>query len=492
MKNIVVIILIAWSISSCSDWLDVQPKTAIPADKLFETESGFKDALTGFYLKMTDIGLYGKELSYGYIEALACNYDGYPEFLGLSWKPRIYEYDNLFLSKKDGIYLKMYNIIVNINNFLGYLEKNRSVIKTEHYYELMKAEALGLRAFLHFDLLRLFGPVYSVAPSAKSISYRTTFDRQATPLLPANQVVELLLKDLQTADSLLEKHDSRFFWKDYERESGSGYDLFLDQRQTRMNVYAVKAMLARVYCYKGDDESKVKAVEYANEVIEAPYFELYKNARSFLYNEQIFGLNIYEFDKIVTEHFNTAIDYTSAEQHFNILQSRFQKIYEWGEGGNSDWRSQSQCFKDKNEGGGYKYCRKYEQDGLTDYNGKDMLALIRLPEMYYIVAECADAATSAEALNTVRWARGISYDDEIIAGAHYDRLDTRPEYDNSQTYRVNEIMKEYRKEFYAEGKLFYFYKLHNYVTYEGTPLKDVRDKYRWPLPDDEIIFGNND
>lgn len=123
MKNIVSIILIAWSISSCSDWLDVQPKTAIPADKLFETESGFRDALTGFYLKMTDIGLYGKELSYGYIEALACNYDGYPEFGGLSWKPRIYEYDNLFLSKKDGIYLKMYNIIVNINNFLGYLEK---------------------------------------------------------------------------------------------------------------------------------------------------------------------------------------------------------------------------------------------------------------------------------------------------------------------------------------------------------------------------------
>lgn len=75
MKNIVSIILIAWSISSCSDWLDVQPKTAIPADKLFETESGFRDALTGFYLKMTDIGLYGKELSYGYIEALACNYD---------------------------------------------------------------------------------------------------------------------------------------------------------------------------------------------------------------------------------------------------------------------------------------------------------------------------------------------------------------------------------------------------------------------------------
>lgn len=122
-------------------------KDGYPGDKLFETEEGFKDALTGFYIKMGDVGLYGKELSYGYLEVLSCNYDNYPDYSTIQWKPRIYEYDNLFLDKKDGIYLKMYNIIVNINNFLTYIEKNRSVIKTKHYYEVMKAEALGLRAF---------------------------------------------------------------------------------------------------------------------------------------------------------------------------------------------------------------------------------------------------------------------------------------------------------------------------------------------------------
>ncbi len=31
---------------------------------------------------------------------------------------------------------------------------------------------------------------------------------------------------------------------------------FLVNREFRMNLYAVKAMLARVYCYKGDAESK--------------------------------------------------------------------------------------------------------------------------------------------------------------------------------------------------------------------------------------------
>ena len=83
----------------------------------------------------------------------------------------------------------MYNIIANINNFLKYIDKNRSVIKTGKYYELMKGEALGLRAFLHFDLLRLFGPVYSENPTGKAIPYRVSFDLKATPVLPADQVI---------------------------------------------------------------------------------------------------------------------------------------------------------------------------------------------------------------------------------------------------------------------------------------------------------------
>ena len=34
-------------ITSCSDWLDVSPRTEIKADDNFESEQGFKDALTG-------------------------------------------------------------------------------------------------------------------------------------------------------------------------------------------------------------------------------------------------------------------------------------------------------------------------------------------------------------------------------------------------------------------------------------------------------------
>lgn len=39
---ILVIAVLTGSLSSCNDWLDVSPKQYIPADKMFESESGFQ------------------------------------------------------------------------------------------------------------------------------------------------------------------------------------------------------------------------------------------------------------------------------------------------------------------------------------------------------------------------------------------------------------------------------------------------------------------
>ena len=58
--------------------------------------------------------------------------------------------------------------------------------------------------------------------------------------------------------------------------------------------------------------------------------------------------------------------------------------------------------------------------------------------------------------------------------------------------RINEIMKEYRKEYFAEGQLFYFLKAHNYSTYYGCGIETMTEAhYQMTLPDDEYIFGNN-
>ena len=200
----------------------------------FIDKDGFKDALTGFYLKMGQTNLYAENLTYGYLEAISGNYDLYPNLN--SWKD-IYDYDNTWLSVKNNIYGAMYNVIANINNFLKYIDKNRSVVKTDKYYELMKGEALGLRAFLHFDLLRIFGPVYSENPTGKAIPYRVSFDQQATSVLSAEEVVTYVLKDLHEADSLLEVSDSKSFKipNTYDKD----YNAFESSRQMRMKKRSV-------------------------------------------------------------------------------------------------------------------------------------------------------------------------------------------------------------------------------------------------------------
>ena len=289
MKQLIYILLTTTilGLMSCSDWLDVSPKTSIPTDKQFESESGFKDALTGIYLKLGTKTLYAGDLTYAYLDELAGLYSDYPGYNtnAVFNQSIVFDYENMFLSKKNGIYSAMYNIIANINNFLEHVDKNKDVLVTERYYETMKGEALGLRAFLHFDLLRMFGPIYKEHPTSKAIPYRIAFDKDATPVLPASEVVDAILKDLNDAEKLLKGSDPLDFFTDQTDEDFIDKNHFLVNREFRMNLYAVKSMLARVYCYKGDAESKELATEYAKQVIAASkYFTLYKSQTASNYN----------------------------------------------------------------------------------------------------------------------------------------------------------------------------------------------------------------
>ena len=484
---ILVFSVLMGGLTSCNDWLDVSPKDRIPADKMFESEAGFKDILTGAYLKLATAHLYAGDLKYGYIDELAGLYCDYPSYNNNSVYNQaiVFDYTNQFLGKKDNIYLEMYNVVANINNLLQNLEKHRDVLKSPHYYECMKGEALGLRAFVYFDLLRLFGPIYSEHPNDAAIPYKTTFDKEATPVLPANKVVEKILEDLKAAEAILAEHDPCDFQTGEENRTE-----FLSNREFRMNIYAVKAMLARVYCYAGQKEL---AIQYAQQVIDAnKFFTLYKsqtpsNYNSIRYGEMIFGLSVHQLGNLLSDN---AMDMneTRPQRRYGMKSEMFDRIYE---GYTSDWRQNIVAFKwdDSHE---YAFCLKYNQERLAYTTSENAIPLIRLPEMYYIIAECTPSAQeSADILNKVRQSRGIPYSEELQATG-FDSPDANSVENKLQTRRINEIMKEYRKEFYAEGQLFFFLKAHNYSTYYGCGLANMTSKeYQMPLPDNEKIFGNN-
>ena len=52
IQHIMLLTLMLLLLSSCNDWLDVQPRSQVEDTELFVTESGFKEALAGVYSSM--------------------------------------------------------------------------------------------------------------------------------------------------------------------------------------------------------------------------------------------------------------------------------------------------------------------------------------------------------------------------------------------------------------------------------------------------------
>lgn len=152
MKTFLYISLVGFltfSFCSCSEWLDVQPKTEVKQDKMFESESGFKDALIGCYMLMGESSLYGQELTYTFLEVLAQQYDFVNSFHPYQ-QAKLYSYSTSSVETKiNTIWSKTYRVIANLNAILENLEYRKQVLHPTNYANI-KAEALGLRAFPAF------------------------------------------------------------------------------------------------------------------------------------------------------------------------------------------------------------------------------------------------------------------------------------------------------------------------------------------------------
>ena len=154
MNKFIYTICLALALVSCDDWLDVNPKTNVEEADLFDTEQGFKEALTGVYIKTSEQNLYGRELTYGFIDILAQRYAN-PQNQNANFDDPTVWYT--FPSTRTEGYTKNfwalhYNLIANLNNLLANIESYGDNIKTEGYREMIEGEALGLRAFLYLDL----------------------------------------------------------------------------------------------------------------------------------------------------------------------------------------------------------------------------------------------------------------------------------------------------------------------------------------------------
>src|SRR6187397_1901967 len=245
--------LIIVSLTGCKKWLDTDPPLQVDENTVLSNEQGFKEALNGVYLQMGGKSVYGRDMTFGLMSVLGRSYDTTisPAIANLYYQGARYNFQDpeVKATFKD-IWNNLYISIANVNNVLENAETRQNVF-TGNNYNTIKGEALAIRAFLHFDLLRMFAPSRAAAGlNAPAIPYVSKISPYAVSASTTGAVLDLCIADLKTSESLLSQ---------------------TDMTTSRLSYWGVKGLLARVCLYKGDLQN---AQTYALSVINSNKFPM--------------------------------------------------------------------------------------------------------------------------------------------------------------------------------------------------------------------------
>ena len=283
--------------------------------------------------------------------------------------------------------------------------------------------------------------------AARGIPYATTFDLNNKPLLTLHETFKAILKDLDTAESLLADDNE----VNVEQTPSSDY---LKGRAVFFNKYAVAATKARVYYAMGDTAN---AAKYARLVIAATSnFSLKKltsmaDVKRFpATGELIFGL----YNNTLSADISSTFLSQTARGTFTEGRRDLEELYETSafSATSADLRYTGYYRQNTTPDGikTYSFVRLLESDAQVNSSPLQGLTLIRLPEMYYILSECTYDNNKAEAvrlLNVVRTSRGL----EAVADA---KVADRTAFDK-------EMLRERMREMPGEGQTFFALKHYN-------------------------------
>ncbi|MDQ6530074.1 RagB/SusD family nutrient uptake outer membrane protein [Flavobacterium sp. LHD-85] len=478
LYKITFLLFASLTIASCSDFLDVVPQDKILEDQTYSSEAGILNAHNGIYLQLAGSNLYGRQLTMDAVEILGQQYNMSGSHI--KNKMSIYAYaENSPKATFSAIWQSAFTTILTVNKFMESITEHSEVISIEKA-DLLKGEATAIRAMIHFDMLRLYGPIYKVAPADPSIPYYDSFVTSTNPLLPAKDVIAKIIADLDAALTLLANDPILTNGKYNASTAFDANPYYSQNRGQRMNYLAVKCLKARVLLYSGD---KAGASAVANEVI-----TFTKNTTFFPWTTFLDATNASNPDRTFSsENFFSVSDYTLYNKQRDLYDSNLEdtKIYApllnrinaVFESNDNDYRSLPSWKIPIVGGKTQKTFFKYEDVSDKTRAFRLQIPMFKLSEMYLIAAETAAVPADGVAyLNTLRFNRGLT---NLAANA----------------VLATEITKEYRKEFIGEGQLFFYYKRNNTTAIPNGSAASGNVsmgalQYIVPLPESETNFQN--
>ncbi|MEG0796845.1 MAG: RagB/SusD family nutrient uptake outer membrane protein, partial [Odoribacter sp.] len=450
-------------------------------------ETGFFNALNGIYQQGADGSLYGQTLSWGMLSVLSQQYDGNDYHTLNTNEAYFYEYDYeseytkpIIQSVWDGLY----NEIAGCNLLLKEVEAAKPGMFTLDSVtrNLIMGETMALRAFFHFDIVRMFAPAPILQDQTPLIPYQAEWQSVVKPSLSVNDLLDKVLADLLKAKNLVALNDTIVHLMPmrygYEGRFGATYNSgdgsFFDHRGYRMNYYAILGLLSKVYLYKGDTDNALRYASelYDNFVVQKKWLKIKSDYTSSENQRQKKHLDDCLF---AFYNANLLTIYGNYTKDNDLRLLGVDDIYA---GDENDYRKL--YLLEKNEDAGYYTSLRYKQVGNGDrdnYEGR-AIPVLRLSEIYHIMVECLyDKGMEAEALailKELRMSRGANREIESVSGK--DDL-------------LNIIVNDARREFVGEGQLFFYYKrLNKGIKTDGSEIIPDNKIFTFKIPESQNVF----
>lgn len=206
---IFVVVLTLLVVGSCSDnYLETVPTNQIPDLSVFQSVEGAQTVIDGVLRDMrSHHGAANMHDQFG-VKAVDLAVDLMGEDIAVEkfhWFGADYRFENRLQSDPRPIYVwsLFYRIINNVNGVINHIDDATS--DSENLKKNLKAQALTLRAYSCFKLVRLFQHTYSGHENAQGVPVYTDATTEGKPRSTVAEVYSQITTDLQEAVRLFEE-----------------------------------------------------------------------------------------------------------------------------------------------------------------------------------------------------------------------------------------------------------------------------------------------
>lgn len=492
--------------TACDDYLDVTPSDKQTAAQVFANKAGFYTVANGIYDGLASDDLYGKQMTWEAIDIVS---QGYRTSNSLQYMKSLAASnytDNYASPVLASIWTKAYELIMNANLLIDQIEKQKGML-TATEADILKGEMLAVRAFLHLDMLRLFGPTPVNGLDQLAIPYNESVDVFAHDLISIEEAGKKIIRDLDAAEQLLQQDPIIENGPMMSPPEGDE-SVQLRYRQYRMNYYTVIALKARAYLWVGDfAHAKEQALRLINDQKVQKMFPAVdpnkllantSNPDRVFSSEVLMGIYDKDRNQVFTDYFASSAARTQRLQpradFITGTYGLFANLFIGVE--SNDYRYQTQWEAASGTGAEGHSFIKYKEIDQPDPDDEDseyyyakMIPLVKMQEMYLIACECSESvAEKVYWLNQARIRRGL-YDIEMLGLMDYYLMYWDYGYGNVF------VSNEYRREFWGEGQWFYFAKRVDIVGYgigagyyfdNGADMSVAQFDVKPPLPAGEM------